>query len=186
MEANNNIKSTFSGHETFACKSLWLKKGYDFVKDGHSFNDEDTVVALGVGKNMVSSIRYWLRAFGMINQDNEISPLADFIFDTETGCDPFVEDSQTLWLLHWNLIYTNYATIYRQIFLNFHKERKEFLIDGMPFTLEYMFAYFTNPYAAFYNLPPEEKVLKIDLSLLPIEVHTLNVERLTCYDCDKK
>lgn len=126
MEANNNIKSTFSGHETFACKSLWLKKGYDFVKDGHSFNDEDTVVALGVGKNMVSSIRYWLRAFGMINQDNEISPLADFIFDTETGCDPFVEDSQTLWLLHWNLIYTNYATIYRQIFLNFHKERKEF------------------------------------------------------------
>ena len=126
MEANNNIKSTFSGHETFACKSLWLKKGYDFVKDGHSFNDEDTVVALGVGKNMVSSIRYWLRAFGMINQDNEISPLADFIFDTETGCDPFVEDSQTLWLLHWNLMYTNCATIYRQIFLNFHEERREF------------------------------------------------------------
>ena len=50
-------KYTFSGHETFACKSLWLKKGYDFVKDGHSFNDEDAVVALGVGKNMVSSIR---------------------------------------------------------------------------------------------------------------------------------
>lgn len=70
--------------------------------------------------------------------------------------------------------------------LKWDKERKEFLIDGMPFTLEYMFAYFTNPYAAFYNLPPEEKVLKIDLSLLPIEVHTLNVERLTCYDCDKK
>ena len=45
-------KYTFSGHETFACKSLWLKKGYDFVKDGHSFNDEDAVVALGVGKNM--------------------------------------------------------------------------------------------------------------------------------------
>ena len=126
MEANNNIKSTFSGHETFACKSLWLKKGYDFVKDGHSFNDEDAVVILGVGKNMVSSIRYWLRAFGLINQDNEISPLADYIFDTEIGCDPFVEDTQTLWLLHWNLIYTNYATIYRQIFLNFHKERKEF------------------------------------------------------------
>ena len=96
------------------------------MKDGHSFNDEDAVVALGVGKNMVSSIRYWLRAFGLINLDNEISPLADFIFDTETGCDPFVEDTQTLWLLHWNLIYTNYATIYRQIFLNFHKERKEF------------------------------------------------------------
>ena len=119
-------KATFSGHETFHCKGLWLKKGYDFVKEGYSFNDEDAVVKLGVGKNMVSSIRYWLRAFGMINQNNEISPLAHFIFDTETGCDPFIEDTQTLWLLHWNLIYTNYATIYKQVFINFHKERKDF------------------------------------------------------------
>ncbi len=126
METNSNTKSTFSGHETFACKSLWLKKGYDFVKEGHSFNDEDAVVVLGVGKNMVSSIRYWLRAFGLINPENKTTLLADFIFDIEKGCDPFVEDVQTLWLLHWNLIYTNYATIYRQIFLNFHKERKEF------------------------------------------------------------
>ena len=126
MEAHSNIKGTFSGHETFVCKSLWLKKGYDFVKDGHSFNDEDAVVTLGVGKNMVNSIRYWLRAFGLIDKDNKISPLADFIFDTQTGRDPFVEDTQTLWLLHWNLIYTNYATIYKQIFLNFQKERKEF------------------------------------------------------------
>ena len=127
MELNAPTKkATFSGHETFHCKELWLKKGYDFVKEGRSFNDEDAVVTLGVGKNMVSSIRYWLRAFGLINQNNEISLLADFIFDTETGCDPFVEDTQTLWLLHWNLIYTNYATIYRQVFLNFHKERKDF------------------------------------------------------------
>lgn len=126
METNSNTKSTFSGHETFACKSLWLKKGYDFVKEGHSFNDEDAVVVLGVGKNMVSSIRYWLRAFGLIDPENKTTLLADFIFDIEKGCDPFVEDVQTLWLLHWNLIYTNYATIYRQIFLNFHKERKEF------------------------------------------------------------
>ena len=92
------------------------------MKDGHSFNDEDAVVTLGVGKNMVNSIRYWLRAFGLIDKDNKISPLADFIFDTQTGRDPFVEDTQTLWLLHWNLIYTNYATIYKQIFLNFQKE----------------------------------------------------------------
>lgn len=81
---------------------------------------------MGVGKNMVSSIRYWLRAFGLINQSGELLPLADFIFDTETGRDPFVEDVQTLWLLHWNLIYSNYASLYRYVFLNFHKERKMF------------------------------------------------------------
>ena len=126
MEINNNNRSTFSGHETFHCKSLWLKKGYDFAREGFSFNDEDAVVVLGVGKNMVSSIKYWLRAFGLINMENKPTPFADYIFDTENGLDPFLEDTQTLWLLHWNLIYTNYATIYRQVFLNFHKERKNF------------------------------------------------------------
>ena len=34
MSATNKakgVKYTFSGHESFLCKSLWLKKGYDFV-----------------------------------------------------------------------------------------------------------------------------------------------------------
>jgi hypothetical protein len=57
------IKLTFSGHESFQCRYLWLKKGYDFVKKGGSFNKEDAVVELGVGKNIVGAIRYWMGAF---------------------------------------------------------------------------------------------------------------------------
>lgn len=30
-------KYTFSGHESFPCKSLWLKKGYDFVANKNDF-----------------------------------------------------------------------------------------------------------------------------------------------------
>ncbi|RLD34691.1 MAG: hypothetical protein DRJ02_02275 [Bacteroidetes bacterium] len=62
----------FSGHETFICKQLWLKKGYDFLQKGYNFNDPDAVVKLGVGKNMVSSIRFWLKAFNII--DNKDIP----------------------------------------------------------------------------------------------------------------
>jgi hypothetical protein len=47
-------KLTFSGHDTFHCRQLWLKKGYDFVKNGNKFMDIEAVVLLGVGKNMVS------------------------------------------------------------------------------------------------------------------------------------
>ncbi len=47
----------FSGHEKFHCRQFWLKKGYDFVQAGHKFSDKDAVVDLGVGKNMVGSIR---------------------------------------------------------------------------------------------------------------------------------
>ena len=50
------IKFTFSGHETFHCRQLWLKKGYDFVKNGNKFTDNESVVLLGVGKNMVSAL----------------------------------------------------------------------------------------------------------------------------------
>ena len=58
------VKFTFSGHDSFQCRHLWLKKGFDFVKSGKSFSDEDAVVILGVGKNMVNSIRFWMKAFG--------------------------------------------------------------------------------------------------------------------------
>lgn len=68
-----NSKLTFSGHDTFHCRHLWLKKGYEFVKAGNKFSDEDAVVKLGVGKNMVSAINYWLKAFGIIDKEGELS-----------------------------------------------------------------------------------------------------------------
>lgn len=37
------LKYTFSGHESFQCRHLWLKKGYDFIKQGRKFTDEDAV-----------------------------------------------------------------------------------------------------------------------------------------------
>lgn len=59
------VKYTFSGHESFPCKTLWLKKGYDFVRAEKDFNAPEAVVDLGVGKNMVSAIRYWFKSFGL-------------------------------------------------------------------------------------------------------------------------
>lgn len=119
-------KYSFSGHETFQCKSIWLKKGYDFVQSGKSFNDDYAVVELGVGKNMVASIRFWLKSFGITDEGDKITSFGQYIFDDNKGCDPFLEDINTLWLLHYSLISTYYATIYRQVFIFLHKERKEF------------------------------------------------------------
>ena len=58
---------SFSGHESFACKSLWLKKGYDFVMQKRDFNAPDAAICLAVIKNMDSSIRYWLIVCRTIN-----------------------------------------------------------------------------------------------------------------------
>lgn len=60
-------KYSFSGHETFHCRQFWLKKGYDFAKQQGQFNDGNAVAALGVGRNMVTSIQFWLKSFGLLN-----------------------------------------------------------------------------------------------------------------------
>lgn len=115
-------KYTFSGHESFYCKSLWLKKGFDFVNEGKDFNADDAVVALGVGKNMVAAIRFWMRAFGLL-KDDHLTELAKSLLDSDNGYDPYLEDIGTIWLLHYMLVTNDFASIYNLFFLYFKKER---------------------------------------------------------------
>ncbi len=118
-------KLTFSGHESFHCRALWLKKGYDFLANQREFRDPSAVVYLGVGKNMVSSIQYWTKAFGLVKKENSFSELADFLFGTN-GIDPYLENIASLWLLHFHLVTENLASIYSLIFNDFRKKRIEF------------------------------------------------------------
>jgi len=119
------MKHVYSGHESFSCKTLWLKKGYDFINNNYNFNAPDAVVRLGVGKNMVSSIRFWMKVFGLTKND-ELNPIANYIFDSNNGKDPFVEDLGTLWLLHFLLVSTGEASLYNILFTQFQRERKTF------------------------------------------------------------
>jgi hypothetical protein len=122
----NDIKYCFSGHESFPCKSLWLKKGYDFYAAQKDFNSPDAVVELGVGKNMVAAIRYWYKAFGLKSEDERINWISDFLFDDKDGKDRYMEDLGTLWLLHFLLVYSNTASLYNLFFVDFQKERRRF------------------------------------------------------------
>lgn len=59
----------FSGHESFACRYGWLPKLYEAVEQDEELfaDDERAILALGLGKNMVRSIRFWgarIRAAG--------------------------------------------------------------------------------------------------------------------------
>lgn len=115
-------KYRFSGHESFPCKSLWLKKGYDFIYNNNNFNSADAVVKLGVGKNMVAAIRYWMKAFGLTHND-ELTKTANLLFNDVYGYDPYIEDTGTLWLLHYLLVSSGEATIYNLFFTRFQRER---------------------------------------------------------------
>lgn len=116
----------FTGHETFVVRTFWPKKGFDFINNGGSFSNENAVVDLGVGKNMVASINFWMKALGLYNdQDKSLTEFANYIFNDD-GFDPFLEDIGTIWLLHYYLIKTNYSSIYSLIFNELRKERVVF------------------------------------------------------------
>src|SRR5688572_10567858 len=57
----------FSGHETFPLRYSWLPKAFAALCSRPKlFADEDlAMVELGVGKNMVRAIRFWVRAAGV-------------------------------------------------------------------------------------------------------------------------
>ena len=116
----------FSGHDTFIVRSFWPKKGYDFINNGGRFNYEDAVVELGVGKNMVTSIQFWMKALGLLDDDNvTLTNFAKFLLDDQ-GVDPFLEDTGSIWLLHYFLVKTEYSSIYSIIFNELRKERSLF------------------------------------------------------------
>lgn len=117
-------KVAFGRHETFALRYGWLTKGYQAAEtDLKVFDDDEATVKLGVGVNMVASIRYWLRACQILDSQSGLpTQVGKLIFDRSSGYDPYLEDEATLWLLHW-LLASNaqLATAWFWFFNKFYK-----------------------------------------------------------------
>ena len=134
----NPKKIAFGRHETFVLRYSWLTKGYKAVEDDSKiFSDDNATVILGVGKNMVSSIKYWLQAIRLIELRSEggfePTKLGIKIFGVN-GYDPYLEDEGTIWLIHWLLASNSeLATGCYWFFNNFHKQ--EFSSDEVASSL---------------------------------------------------
>ncbi|MFT3975706.1 MAG: DUF4007 family protein [Sphingomonas bacterium] len=115
----------FSGHETFACRYAWLSKAYRaLLADPHQFADEEgAMIELGIGRNMVRSLRFWVEAMGLANvRKGEGLVLTDFAHAlfARDGLDPYLEDVRSLWLLHWNLSSRSEAPLFAWRYLLNH------------------------------------------------------------------
>ena len=122
-----NEHLSFSGHETFVFRHSWLKKAVDCVaEDPEVFTKEDAIVRLGVGKNMVRSIRHWGLATGVLAEEAKSRGaklrVSDFgqILLGPAGYDQYLEDPNTLWLLHWRILsQTQRCTAWHWVFNRF-------------------------------------------------------------------
>lgn len=102
----------FSGHETFSFRYGWLKKGVEALRARPDiFSADDATSYLGVGKNMVRSIKHWCLATGLLEELTvpgsrsrhlTVSAIGKAVI-AENGFDPYLEDPNTLWLLHYGL-----------------------------------------------------------------------------------
>lgn len=128
---------SFTGHQTFAMRAGWLKKGLDAIADDPQFfARDDALVELGVGKNMVSAIRHWLLATDMARasgRDIAATPLGLALL-RDDGFDPYLEDPATLWLLHWHLCGPGSSCFTWAWAFNFLREwewTREKLVEGL-------------------------------------------------------
>lgn len=101
MASNSKIKIKLQGHEKFALREGWLSKGLMIVKKNPAaFQGKDGPDIFGIGNNMVKSLRYWLRAFGLIEEVPTKGASLTAIGELILQNDPYFEDIFTIWLIH--------------------------------------------------------------------------------------
>lgn len=129
---DNDCSFRFSGHETFACRYAWLTKAATAVNVEPDIltikREDDAMAELGVGKNMVRSIRFWATATDIITASIDGHAVTEFGSKLLCGWldksekyhkafDPYLEDIQTLWLIHWKLVTNTKFLIFAWDFL---------------------------------------------------------------------
>lgn len=98
----------FRGHETFFIRKGWLTKGMKYVSkrpDVFISKEEKPMDVLGIGSNMVRSLRYWMQATGITTEPKHgkrmqsFTPLGKLI----ATYDRYLEEQGTLAILQYEL-----------------------------------------------------------------------------------
>ncbi|MDY6376107.1 MAG: DUF4007 family protein, partial [Succinivibrionaceae bacterium] len=102
------MSTKFRAHETFYIRKGWLSKGMRYVsRKPNVFTDknDNPIDVLGIGSNMVKSLRYWLQAVGLTQEnsggrrDQHLTDFGTMVFEH----DPYTEELGTLYLLQYKL-----------------------------------------------------------------------------------
>ena len=93
----------FAAHQTFHLKTSWLYKGLMAIdEDPKVLYRESAVEKLGMGKNMVESLRYWLEASRLVVKNDTQMHMGDIASEIFKH-DPFFELDGSLQLIHYLL-----------------------------------------------------------------------------------
>lgn len=186
MRLDEACKPVFARHETFHPRWGWVKKAFDAaLLSPRTFNAADATLRLGVGKNMVRSIRFWGHATKALTYADDLdrprlpmsapSRIGTAIFG-QNGWDPYTEDPGTLWLLHWLLLApTSEMPVWWIAFCEF---------SAVEFTDEQLINFVTDQVAAVsaWSAPHPSSVAKDVSCLLRTYASAANTEHRLAFD----
>lgn len=105
---------TFAKHETFYIRDGWLHKGIAAISENPNiFLDDDAPEKLGLGKNMVRSLRFWMQATGISEEgmiERRTAQTLTHFGELIATHDAYQELDGTLWFLHHHLIANHHLT----------------------------------------------------------------------------
>lgn len=133
---SNKVK--LKGHESFSIREGWLTKGI-FAIDENSklFSEKNITDILGIGTNMVKSLKYWLIVSNLIKEDKQngyiLSDLGKLIKDN----DPYMEDVFSLYMIHTQIAQNTDRALIWNIFFN-KCNMKEFSKNDLQQRIEYI------------------------------------------------
>ncbi len=108
---------SFGAHQGFYIRDGWLYKGMSAIRgipeekippNPTIFTQRDSPQLLGIGRNMVRALRFWMKASGLTQELTNRGGRREHRF-TEFGelvwqHDRYLEDTGTLWLIHYHLV----------------------------------------------------------------------------------
>lgn len=97
----NKVKLKLQGHEKFSLREGWINKALMIIpKNPEVFLRKDATDMFGIGSNMVKSLRYWMKAFGLAAENGSTGVELTDIGKMIAHYDPYLENSFTLWIMH--------------------------------------------------------------------------------------
>ena len=155
------MKTRFKGHETFFFREGWISKAMYEMRTRNNnklFSGNNGIVKLGVGSNMVKSIKYWMITSDLVYLNYktklyELTELGRIISDY----DVYLEDIFSLWVMHINIArnFTN-ATTWNLFFNCFNA--KDFSVNDVRNALKL--------YVEQNDIKCAEKSLETDINVL--------------------
>ncbi|WP_226582586.1 DUF4007 family protein [Halobacillus litoralis] len=100
----------FGQHQSFYLRIYWLRKALQQIKkDNRFFYNKDASELIGLGTNMVNSLKHWVVATGICetdkrNEDNKVVHKISAFGEIFDKYDPYIELNDTASIIHYNLV----------------------------------------------------------------------------------